>query len=200
MSQLLVVVIPGVVAVELFHVAYPATRRDWLSILLWVAVWGSVGAAAALWFDTTVFDGAGGVAAALADGQLNVGFVFALLIAGLVAGGVRIGIRTLRFLVARSSPALQWLRPDHPPVWVSANMPFVNDDWAVVYLHDGAIYLGWIAQFSYDPRRQHHEFVLQDARRLEDDLGERYRVAGSGVYLTTGQVARIEYWTGKIES
>lgn len=200
MSGLLAVVVPGVVAVELFRVAYPAARRDWLSTLLWVAMWGAICAATALWFDRAVFDGAAGVSASLSDGQLGVGFVLTLLVTGLLAGGLRIATRSVRFFIARSLPALQWLRPDHPPVWVSANMPFVNDDWAVVYLHDGSIYLGWISQFGYDPRREHQDFVLQDARRLEEDLGERYRVAGSGVYLNTQQVARIEYWTGKLDS
>ena len=196
MTELLAFLVPGAVAVELFRVAYPAANRNWLSTILWLAVWGAIGGAAALWFDATVLDGSAG----LANGQLSVGMVALLLAAGLTAGGLRIAVRALRFVIARGSPVIQWMRPDDPPVWVSANMPFVNDDWAVVYLRDGAIYLGWIAQFGYDPRREFHDLVLQDARRLDDDLGERYRVSGSGVYLNTRQVARIEYWTGQLES
>ena len=155
MPQLLAVLIPGAVAVELFRAVYPAARRNWLSTVLWVAIWGAVGAAGAVWFDRTALDGAGGVATGLAEAEIGVGFVLILLAAGLVAGGLRIATRVVRFIVARSAPALRWLRPDDPPVWVSANMPFVNDDWAVAYLHDGAIYLGWVSQISV-------RFVISD--------------------------------------
>jgi hypothetical protein len=195
LHELLSILIPGLVAVELFRAVYPAAPRNWPGYVGWAVVWGAVAAATAQWFDRTVLD----ATVAATSNVLTLAAISLLVATGAAAGGVRVMARMLRFWLARRSPALQWLRPDHPPVWVSVNQPYVNDDWAVVFLLDGAIYLGWVAQFGFDPRREEQDFVLQDARRLDEDLGERYHIAGSGVYLNTRAVARIEYWTGEIK-
>jgi hypothetical protein len=63
----------------------------------------------------------------------------------------------------------------------------------VVYLDDGSIYLGWIKDFTFDPDADDNDFLLADAKRVDDQLAEKYAVTGRGVYLNTRNVKRIEF-------
>ena len=42
-------------------------------------------------------------------------------------------------------------------------------DWAVVFTDDGAIYMGWIKEFTYYPDADDNDFLLSRARRLNED-------------------------------
>jgi len=62
-----------------------------------------------------------------------------------------------------------------------------------VYLDDGAIYLGWIKEYTFDPDVESNDFLLAGAKRVDDNLNTTYLVNGQGVYLNTRNVKRIEF-------
>ncbi len=72
-----------------------------------------------------------------------------------------------------------------------------NRDWAVVFLSDGAIYCGWIKEYSFEPDAENHDFLLTKAKRVNNHLKLNYTVDGLGVYLNTRDVKRIEFVKGQ---
>lgn len=72
-----------------------------------------------------------------------------------------------------------------------------NQDWVAVFLDDGAIYLGWIREFSANPNYENQEFLLKYAARVDENLEFVYEVTGIGVYLNTKNVKRIEFIRNK---
>ena len=71
-----------------------------------------------------------------------------------------------------------------------------NTNWATVFLSDGAIYLGWISKYTFNPDAVDQDFLLSNARRVDEQLSELYRVTGIGVYINTRDVKRIEFVEG----
>jgi len=55
--------------------------------------------------------------------------------------------------------------------------------------------LGWIKDFTFDPDAEDNDFLLADAKRVDDQLTAQYIVTGRGVYLNTRDVKRIEFIT-----
>jgi len=74
---------------------------------------------------------------------------------------------------------------------VKVNRP--SNDYAVVYVDDGSIYLGWIKDYTFDPDAEDNDFLLADAKRVDEQLKELYSITGRGVYLSTRNVKRIEF-------
>jgi len=118
-------------------------------------------------------------------------FVVALVLAGLLGGAVLIGFYRARFLVAAYWPRFEGIAPDPQPIWVKVNRP--SNDYAVVYLDDGSIYFGWIKDYTFDPDAEDNDFLLADAKRVDEQLTEKYAITGRGVYLNTRNVKRIEF-------
>lgn len=92
-------------------------------------------------------------------------------------------------------PTLSWLSPDPQSIWVQVNRPS-NQDWAVVFLRDGSVYLGYIKRYRFDPEEADQDFLLSFARRVDDNLKIVYEIPGQGVYLNTRDVIRIEFIPG----
>ena len=80
-------------------------------------------------------------------------------------------------------------------MWVDVN-DRTNKDWAIVYLDDGSIYLGWISNYTFNPNQQNHDFLLSNAKRLYDNLMVMYEIDGCGIYINTRDVKRIEFRSG----
>jgi Family of unknown function (DUF6338) len=68
-----------------------------------------------------------------------------------------------------------------------------STEYAVIYLDDGAIYLGWIKEYTFVPDAESNDFLLAGARRVDEHLNTIYLVNGQGVYLNTRNVKRIEF-------
>jgi len=72
-------------------------------------------------------------------------------------------------------------------IWLKVNLPETKD-WAVVFLNDRSIYTGWIKEYSFDPDNAYHDFLLARAKRVDENLKEKYVIDGLGVYLNTRDV------------
>ncbi len=123
-------------------------------------------------------------------------FVAALLSAAVLVAFVRAGLHWIRFRVGIRWSWLGCIVPDPQSTWARVNQSS-NTDWAVVFLADGSMYVGWIDQYTFNPNVENQDFLLGQARRVEEDLTEKYTVSGIGVYLNTRDVKRIEFIEGK---
>jgi hypothetical protein len=81
-------------------------------------------------------------------------------------------------------------------IWAKVNGPRATD-WAVVFADDGAIYMGWIKEFTYIPDADDNDFLLSRAKRLNEDGSHQYEIDGQGVYMNTRNVRRIEFVRGE---
>ena len=71
--------------------------------------------------------------------------------------------------------------------------------WAVIFLDDNSIYLGFIGTYRYDPDATDQDFLLAKAKRVDENLNVQYEIDGLGVYLNTRNVKRIEYYQGEFQ-
>jgi hypothetical protein len=184
----LVYVMPGFIALQVFRASYPAKRLSEFLQVTWSLIYGVVLAALVRSADTNLLHGwlQSGV-----PGLPAFGFVIALVLSGLLLGIIFIGLHRARFFVATHWSRLEGIAPDPQSIWAKVNRP--SNDYAVVYLDDGSIYFGWIEDYTFDPDAEDNDFLLADAKRVDEDLTEKYSVTGRGVYLNTRNVKRIEF-------
>ncbi len=186
-------IIPGFLATSVYRAAYPGKQQSDFAQVAWSVVYGVVIYSAVKWMDARWFS------YALQSNSTEfpkLEFIAVIMLTGVVLGGTAIGLHTLRYKVAVLHPRLAFLGPNLQTVWQEINEPS-RQDWAVVFLEDGAIYLGWISKFAFDPDAEQQEFLLTRVRRVDDSLKEIYRVDGLGVYLNTRNVKRIEFVKGE---
>jgi hypothetical protein len=184
----LVYVMPGFIGLQLFRAKYPAKKLSEFLQVAWSLIYGVILATLVRGADGRFLhgwlqSGAQGFAASR--------FVIALIVAGLLLGLFLIGLNVARFFLAAHVPRLQGIAPDPQSIWAKVNQP--SDDYAVVYVDDGSIYFGWIEDYTFDPDAEDNDFLLADAKRVDEQLTEKYSVTGRGVYLNTGNVKRIEF-------
>jgi hypothetical protein len=117
-------------------------------------------------------------------------FILALFSAAILLGNLLVGERWLRSEFAKRSPKLGWLASSPDSIWQMVNDPS-HENWAVVYLKDGSSFLGYIAEYAFDPDAKDQDFLLAEAKRVKDDLTPEYIVNGIGVYLNTKEVSPL---------
>jgi hypothetical protein len=76
--------------------------------------------------------------------------------------------RVARFKIAAHWSRFEGIAPDPQSIWVKVNRP--SNDYAVVYVDDGSVYLGWIKDYTFDPDAEDNDFLLADAKRLDEQL------------------------------
>ncbi|MGO9123295.1 MAG: DUF6338 family protein [Terriglobales bacterium] len=184
----LVYVMPGFIALQLFRAKYPARQLSEFLQVAWSLIYGVILAALVHGVDDRFLHG---WLQTNAPGFPKPRFVAALLIAGLCGGVVLIALHFSRFRLAASWPRFAGIAPDPQSIWVKVNRP--SNDYAVVYVDDGSIYFGWIKDYTFDPDAENNDFLLADAKRVDERLTEQYSVSGRGVYLNTRNVKRIEF-------
>ncbi len=103
-------------------------------------------------------------------------------------------LRILKNLLADKFEWLKFIKVKPLAIW-----PFVNNDpeWACVTLTNGAKYLGWISEWTYDPNETDQDFLLADAERVDEEFNTIYKIDGKGVYLKTSWVVSIEFFKGQ---
>jgi hypothetical protein len=192
---LVLYVTPGFIALELYRSVYPVKERSDFIQTIWSVIFGVVIFSFVRWLDknflnnwlrssTTTFP--------------NFRLIVALLVAGLAAGGARILLHILRLRLSNRFKQLKFLAPDPQSIWAKINQAS-NKDYAIVFLDDGVVYIGWISSYTYNPNSVDQDFLLANAKRVDGDtLNEKYLVTGIGVYLNTKNVKRIEYVKGKV--
>jgi len=181
-------VMPGFVALQFYRAKYPARQLSDSLQIAWSLIYGVILAAFVRWVDDCCFHG---WLQTKATGFPAFRLVIALMVSGLLGGAILIAAAWCRFEVARRFPRWAGIEPDPQSIWAKINRP--SNDYAVVYLDDGSIYLGWIKDFTFDPDADDNDFLLADAKRVDDQLAEKYAVTGRGVYLNTRNVKRIEF-------
>ena len=184
----LVYVMPGFIALQFFRAQYPAKKLSEFLQVAWSLIYGVILATLIRGVDGRFLHGR---LLSNAPGFPASRFVIALLLAGLFGGILLVGLYWARFFVAAHWPRWGGIAPDPQSIWVKVNRP--NNDYAVVYVDDGSIYFGWIKDFTFDPDAQDNDFLLADAKRVDEQLTEKYSVTGQGVYLNTRNVKRIEF-------
>ena len=186
--EFILYVMPGFLAFQLFRAKYPAKQLSDFLQVAWSLIYGVVLAALVHGVDDRFLRG---WLQSGAPGFPALRFVLALVMAGVVGGLVLIFLNLGRFKIARRFPRFSSVAPGPQSIWVEVNRP--SNEFAVVYLDDGAIYSGWIRDYTFDPDSENNDFLLGDAHRVDDELNTLYLVNGRGVYLNTRNVKRIEF-------
>jgi len=101
-----------------------------------------------------------------------------------------------RLWISGKSTFLKHFAPPPLSYWAEIIMKSF-DNWAVIFLDDGSIYLGWIKNFNMDLKSENQDFLLSNAKRVDENLNEMYPVTGIGVYLNTKNIKRIEFLVGE---
>ncbi|HEX8816593.1 MAG TPA: DUF6338 family protein [Terriglobales bacterium] len=181
-------VMPGFIALQLYRAKYPVKGLSEFLQVSWCLIYGIALAGVVRWTDGRFFHGS---LHSAESGFPWLRFIVALAISGLLLGSLLIGIRWARFELARTYARLRALEPDPQSIWAKVNRP--SNEYAVVYLDDGSIYLGWIKEYTFDPDAESNDFLLADAKRVNEQLNTIYLINGQGVYLNTRNVKRIEF-------
>jgi hypothetical protein len=183
-----VYVMPGFIALQLFRAKYPAKKVSEFLQVAWSLIYGVILATVVRGMDGRFLHG---WLQSNSPGFPASRFVIALVLAGLFGGIFLAGLYFARFFVAAHWPRFEGLAPDPQSIWAKVNRP--SNDYAVVYVDDGSIYFGWIKDYTFDPDAPDNDFLLADAKRVDEQLTEKYSVTGQGVYLNTRNVKRIEF-------
>jgi len=187
-------VLPGFIAIEIFRSFYPAKKRsDFYNVALSI-VFGLVITAFVIPVDHAIPQSV--LVFPKIVGMPTIRQVILLLSAGLVVGFLRVLWRGARSRISTFHRIFRKLRPKVQSVWAKTNEPETNE-WAIVFISDGSVYRGFIRYYSDDPNSESQDFLLSRATRVDEKLKEVYAVTGSGVYLNTKNVVRIEYLKGK---
>lgn len=183
---------PGFLALHIYRSVYPVKGLSEFLQVAWSLIYGVLLASLVRGIDATYL---GQRLHSADDGFPRLPFILALLTAGVIWGFSLVGFNRVRSYLSESLPSLEFIEPDVQSIWAKVNRAQVTD-WAVIFTDDGAIYMGWIEEFTYDPDAEDNDFLLSEAERLNDDFTSRYKVDGQGVYLNTRNVKRIEFVKG----
>lgn len=118
-----------------------------------------------------------------------------MVIAGVIWGSLLAGFNWMRLILSGNVRLLRFVAPDVQSIWARVNKAQATD-WAVIFADDGAIYMGWIKEFTSDPDADDNDFLLSKAKRVDENLKVQYEVDGQGVYMNTRNVKRIELLRG----
>ena len=188
------ILLPGFIAVEIYRKFFPAVKFRWLIYTGWVVINGVLIWSLLVSIEERIYNTSWG----LLDGTGSFLGILFLFILGVIAGLIRVVFRMTGFKLAKNLNVLRWLKPEKGSIWMNVNEKNGGNEWVIVYLSDGSIYLGWVSQFANHPERTNQEFVLQNARRLDEAHKQLYEIVGAGVYLNTRDVIRIEYWSSEL--
>lgn len=190
-ANILLFVIPGFISTEIYHRKYPAKKDSDFARFAWSVVASLFIFALAKGTDSRL-----GLGLIPSEGSANPKAltVVALLSAGLFLGLARLGIRSLRLELALRCPRMKWLSPSSFTTWPYVHVPPV--EWAAVTLNDGTKYLGWIENWTHDPDEPEFDFLLKDARRVDEHLNTMYEIRGKGIYIRSSSLRSIEFYSG----
>jgi hypothetical protein len=184
---LLLYLLPGFLATQLYRAKYPAKRVSQFEVVVW-SVLHSFIIHLLLGLVGWLFDQAD---LNLLTRDSNSG-IEAQTIAVLLAGGFIWGLALMGF---------HWLRikvpilpnPDPQAIW-----PLVAGDiakeqlWAIARTKEGTKYLGWIKRYSFDPEAEDHELLLCPAFVVDAKLEIQRDLSKGGVYLNTRDLDSLE--------
>ena len=184
-------VVPGFIATGIWYSHYPVKERSPLTQLAQTVLAGLIAITGVRWLDGEILNG---VLHSSTSGPPDPLFTASILLTGVLLGYIAVWQVAIRSYLSKRVPFLSSLSSPPDSIWQYVNQPTV-EDWAVVRLRDGAIYLGWISRYRFNPDAPDQDFLLTEARRVDDRLKVVYPVHGLGVYLNTRDVTSIEFVT-----
>ena len=192
-AEFVVYAMPGFLALHIYRSIYPVKGLSEFLQVAWSIIYGVVLASLVRGLDRKYLDHQ---LHSADDGFPRRAFILALVVVGLLWGFLLAGFNRTRLYLSEKIRLLHFVAPDVQSIWAKVNQS-QSTDWAVIFADDGAIYLGWIKEFTYDPDADNNEFLLSRAKRLNEDGSLQYEVDGQGVYLNTKNVKRIEFVRGE---
>jgi hypothetical protein len=190
--EFILYIAPGFIALELYCAAYPAKERNQFAQITWSMIFGILIFIFIRWVDENFLSY---FLNSKISGFPTFRFILVLFIAGLLLGYLRIAFHYFLFKLSLLHDRLKFMAPDTQSIWAKINENS-NKDWAVVFVNDSSIYLGWISMYTYNPNVENQDFLLSKARRVDETLNTLYIIDGQGVYLNTKDVKRIEFVQG----
>lgn len=185
-------VIPGFLSVEIYRAVYPAKQKSEFAQVGWSILFSVFIVVAVKWIDKNVCNNQ---LYSNIQGFPGLRFTLALFTGGILVGLFRVLLHFIRFQLSQRFEFCKNISPDPQSIWAKINQPS-NKGWAIVFLEDGSIYMGYISKYTFDPDKDDQDFLLSDAKRIDENLSEKYIVDGIGVYLNTRDVKRIEFLAG----
>jgi hypothetical protein len=185
--EFIIYLMPGFLSTQIYRSFYPVKERSDFIEVTWSVIYGLLIFAAVKALDTYALNY---TLRSNITGFPSLRFIFALFVIGFMIGLARGFLHRTRIKISAWHENLAFLAPDPQSIWAKIAP---TSQWAVVYLDDGAIYVGWISNYTFNPNHTDQDFLLSDAKRVDDDLNQKYLVDGIGVYLNTRDVKRIEF-------
>jgi hypothetical protein len=186
LADIVLFVIPGFVFVQTYRALNPRPRTSHVEQTLWALTFGiGITLLTQAFVGPTAFESDGRAPARLGAFGLLVGLAAALAI-------LRHLVRVALTRAGRRWGRWRWLAPSEPSVWRRL-LRDSEGEWVLVELDTGRRYAGWIAEYRFDPDKEHQDLLLEDARRLDDDGNAALEIPGTGVYLSTQRIVAIEF-------
>jgi hypothetical protein len=189
---LILYIAPGFLSMEVYHAFYPVRERNNFILSTWSIIYGVTISALVRGIDSALLNN---ILKSNEDTFPSFPFIIVLFFVGILVGFFLVLINIIRFRISQKWPRFKRIAPDPRSTWARINQPS-NEDWAAVFLDDGAIYLGWIKYYTFDPNADNQDFLLSYAKRVDENLKVKYEIDGAGVYINTKDVKRIEFLKG----
>lgn len=187
---LLLYLLPGFLAMQLYRARYPSKRLSQFEAIVWSilhSLFIHFGLRGVTYFlgceDLVSLD-------PKAHSEIPTMTIGVLILGGVVWGGVLIVQYQFRVLV----PFLQ--SPDPQAIWPVVAAAPKEELWTVARTKQGTLYLGWVKKYSFDPAVEDHDFLLCPAYLVDDDLNVKRDLSVGGVYLNTRDIESLEMVPG----
>ena len=178
---LLIFIVPGFLANEVYRSVYPAKKISDLDKTIWSLLYTIFILAALQLLGYKILE-------EFSDSFSIVFYSIIPILMGVWLGGMLIIWRKLRSL-------MPFLEPSSVSVW-SEVLEKPKSCWVVVALADGVThYMGWVDLYSSDPNEQTQELFLKDVMLVDKQRTLIQRINGDGIYLKSDMIMSLEIWT-----
>ncbi len=191
-AEFILYITPGFIAIEIYRRHFPAKERNTFTQVTQSIIFALIIIALLRIIDGKYLNNWLHTNKGL---TLDTRFTIVLILSGIVFGYLAVYQLKIRSHLYKRYEKLSWLASEPDSIWQQIILSN-NEDWSVVYLDDGSIYLGWISNYQADPNKKDQDFLLSDAKCINDELSEKYQINGQGVYWNTRDIKSIEFIKG----
>ena len=192
LSEFILYIMPGFIAILIYRSVYPVRKRENVELFVVSILIGLIVVNFIKWIDIKFFNNfLNSENSSIPD----IKFTMALIVSGVIVGVLLILQVSVRNFLGNNIKRLNFLVTKPDTVWQIVNSK-KNKDWALVFLNDNNIYLGWIKEYTFFPDSNDYEILLTKAKNVDDKLQTKYEVNGYGVYLRCSNIKRIEFLIG----
>ena len=178
--ELLIYIVPGFIANEIYGAKYPGKKISDLDKIIWSLIYTIIILALIQLFPWIK----------LTELQNNSSLIlisFILILSGIIFGGLLILWRKVR-------TKLGFLSPAPISVWSNVLEKF-ESCWVIVTLTDGKTrFIGWVSLYTSDPNEVTQELYLKEVQVVDIDNRPIRNIGGDGIFLKTDQIQSMEIW------